>query len=413
MDDRQRPDSDEATRPAARIGGDLFPFFVTALCTAGLLVLASASTTRGATLFGDPFYFLKRQLVWLATGIVAALAVSYMDCRWWKKAAPPLGVLTAALLVLVLVIGRPINGCQRWLDLGPVNFQPSELAKFATVLMLAWWFAKAPLRAGQILPRDPWQIGRYKEGLLLPGIALCATLGLVLKEPDFGATAMIAMIGWLLLLLAGGNLKWLLVSAILVSLVLGWYVWHNPHRRELIEAWWDPEGHPKLAFQYLEARKAFMLGGLTGVGYTGSLSKQFYLPEVHTDFIFPVAAEELGLWGVLGIVLLFAGFLVSGLTISLRSGDYFSRLLGIGITLLITLQAAFNLFVVTGMLPTKGLALPFFSYGGSNLLITLVQCGVLVSISREPEREEARLAEEPLLESRPVERVNAKNLGFL
>lgn len=291
MDDRQRPDSDEATRPAARIGGDLFPFFVTALCTAGVLVLASASTTRGETLFGDPFYFLKRQLVWLATGIVAALAVSYMDCRWWKKAAPPLGVLTAALLVLVLVIGRPINGCQRWLSLGPVNFQPSELAKFTTVLMLAWWFAKAPLRAGQILPRDPWQIGRYKEGLLLPGIALCATLGLVLKEPDFGATAMIAMIGWLLLLLAGGNLKWLLVSAILVSLVLGWYVWHNPHRRELIEAWWDPEGHPKLAFQYLEARKAFMLGGLTGVGYTGSLSKQFYLPEVHTDFIFPAAAR--------------------------------------------------------------------------------------------------------------------------
>lgn len=413
MYDRQRPDSDETTRPAARTGGGLFPFFVTALCTAGLLVLASASTTRGETLFGDPFYFLKRQLVWLATGLVAALAVSYMDCRWWKKAAPPLGVLTAVLLVLVLVIGRPINGCQRWLSLGPVNFQPSELAKFATVLMLAWWFAKAPLRAGQILPRDPWQIGRYKEGMLLPGIALCATLGLVLKEPDFGATAMIAMIGWLLLLLAGGNLKWLLVSAILVSLVLGWYVWHNPHRRELIEAWWDPEGHPKLAFQYLEARKAFMLGGLTGAGYTGSLSKQFFLPEVHTDFIFPVAAEELGLWGVLGIVLLFAGFLVSGLTISLRSGDYFSRLLGIGITLLITLQAAFNLFVVTGLLPTKGLALPFFSYGGSNLLITLVQCGVLVSISREPEREEARLAEEPLLESRPVERVNAKNLGFL
>jgi cell division protein FtsW len=357
-------------------------YFLLALCTAGIMMLGSASGARGETLAGDSFFFLKRQAVWMVAGLAGAFVLARWDYRRWRSLAPGLALATFALLILVLLIGRRINGCQRWLELGPVNFQPSELAKFTTVLMLAWWFAKAPLRVGQLMPRDPWHVGRFKEGLLLPGFALALTLGLVLKEPDFGATAMIAMIAWLMMLVAGANLKWLLAAAILIAAAMGYYVRHNPHRWELIQAWLDPDSHPALAFQYLEARKAYWLGGLGGVGFTGSIEKQFWLPEVHTDFIFPVAAEELGLWGTLGIVVLFTGFFVSGVGISLRAPDFFGRLLGLGITLLISLQAAFNICVVTGLLPTKGLALPFFSYGGSNLLMTLMQCGILLSIGR-------------------------------
>jgi cell division protein FtsW len=355
-------------------------YILLSLCGAGILILGSASGARGITLTGDAFFFLKRQGVWMAAGLAGALLLSRWDYRNWRKLAPALGIATFALLLLVLLVGRKINGCQRWLELGPVNLQPSELAKFTTVLLLAWWFAQAPLRVGRLFPRDPLQIGRYKEGLFLPALVLAAGMALVLKEPDFGATAMIALIAWLLMVLAGGNLKWLLMAAILVALILGWYVRHNPHRWELVQAWLDPDGHPKLAYHYLEARKAYWLGGLGGVGYTDGIEKQFFLPEVHTDFIFPVAAEELGLWGTLGIVLLFVGFFINSLRISLRAPDFFGRLLGLGITFLITLQAAFNIGVVTGLLPTKGLALPFFSYGGSNLLMTLMQCGILLAI---------------------------------
>jgi cell division protein FtsW len=362
------------------IAARLEAYFLLSLCLAGIIVLASASGARGVALKGDSFHFLNRQVIWLAVGLVGAGVLSLVDYRRWRSLAPWLTLVTFGLLILVLLVGRRINGCLRWLELGPVNFQPSELAKFVTILLLAWWFARAPLRVGQMFPRTRGYL--FREGLLLPGLILGGMMGLVLMEPDLGATAMIGMIAWLLMVVAGGNLKWLLPAAVFVAAGLAVYVWNDPHRCELVMAWWDPDGHPKLAFHYLEARKAFMLGGWTGVGYTGGLEKRFFLPEVHTDFIFPVAAEEMGLWGTLGIVLLFAGFFYNGVSIALRAPDFFGHLLGVGITLLITLQAVLNMFVVTGMVPTKGLALPFFSYGGSNLMITLMQCGILLSIGR-------------------------------
>jgi cell division protein FtsW len=290
-----------------------------------------------------------------------------------------LAVLSVLLLVLVLIVGRRINGCQRWLQVGPVSFQPSELAKLSSVLMLAYWYARVPLR-----------VGRLKEGLILPGLGLGVVLGLVLKEPDFGTTALIGAVGWVILLIGGGNKWWLSGAAVVGAILLFAYVRCDPHRWELVLAWWDPEGHPRLAYHYLQAKKAYMLGGVTGVGYLNSMSKQHYLPEVHTDFILPIVGEELGLAGTLSVVALFAGFCVCGAAISLQVQDFFGRLLGLGITILITLQAVFNMCVVTGLLPTKGLALPFFSYGGSNLLMTLIECGILVNLGRETSHRKAQ-----------------------
>jgi cell division protein FtsW len=290
-----------------------------------------------------------------------------------------MGLLSVALLILVLIFGPRINGCRRWLLFGPISVQPSELAKLATVIMLAYWFSRVPLR-----------IGRLREGLLIPGFGLGVVMGLVLLEPDFGTTALIGAVGWAILLLAGADKRWLVGAALVGALLLFLYVRFDPRRWELILAWWDPEGHPKLAYHYLQAKKAYMLGGVSGVGYLNSIEKHFYLPEVHTDFILPIVGEEMGLVGTLSVVALFAGFFACGTLVSLLIPDLFGRLLGLGITILITLQAVFNVCVVTGLLPTKGLALPFFSYGGSNLLMTLIECGILIGLGRQVSRPETQ-----------------------
>jgi cell division protein FtsW len=352
---------------------------VLALCAGGLLVLGSAGTVRGYALHGDAAFFLKRQLVWLGAGTLMAVLVSRWDYRRWKALACPLGILSLGLLIIVLIFGPRINGCRRWLLFGPISFQPSELAKLATVILLAYWFSRVPLR-----------IGRLREGLLIPGFGLGAVMGLVLLEPDFGTTALIGAVGWTVLLLAGADKRWLIGAAVVGALLLFLYVRFNPRRWELILAWLDPEGHPKLAYHYLQAEKAYILGGVTGVGYLNSIEKHSYLPEVHTDFILPVVGEELGLVGTLSVLALFAGFLACGTLISLLTPDLFGRLLGLGITILVTLQAVFNACVVTGLLPTKGLALPFFSYGGSNLLMTLIACGILIGLGRQAARRESQ-----------------------
>lgn len=349
----------------------VFYGLVGALCLVGILALASAGSVRGETLFGDRWFFIRRQLIWMGIGIAGAFAVSRMDYRHLRYYCWPVTLAAMVLLVLALAFGREIAGCSRWLQLGPVNVQPSELAKFTTVLMLAWWFSRVPLRAG-----------RFVEGLLAPGIGIGAVMLLVLLEPDFGTTALIGLVGWLILLLGGANKWWLAAVALITVAGLLLFLRSDPHRWELVLAWWDPEGHPGQAHQYIEAKKAYLLGGGTGVGYLKSIQKHFYLPEVHTDFILPVFSEETGLLGSLGVVALFTGLLACGMMIGILTPDLFGRLLALGITVLITVQAMFNICVVTGLLPTKGLALPFFSYGGSNLLMTLLEVGVLVSIGK-------------------------------
>jgi cell division protein FtsW len=354
----------------------LLAWVAAALLATGIVTLASASTVRAEALTGDPLYFLKRQLCWLAVGLAAAVGAACWDHRWWRRLAWPAAGAATLMLALVLVFGRRVGGSHRWL----FGFQPSELAKFTTLLLLAAWVARNPLK-----------MGRFREGVLIPGVGLGVILGLILLEPDFGTTALLALVGWLVMLASGSPKRWLIPAAVVGAALLVLYLRLSPHRWERILAWLYPERYPRLAHQYTQAKMAFMMGGTT-IHLFGGIQKHYYLPEVHTDFIFAILGEEAGLAGTLGVAALFFGFGALGLTIGARATTPFASTLAYGMTMLISLQAILNMYVCTGTLPTKGLALPFFSYGGSNLVMTLLQCGILLNIGRHDGPVTARAA---------------------
>ncbi|MFH0953767.1 MAG: putative peptidoglycan glycosyltransferase FtsW [Verrucomicrobiota bacterium] len=343
-------------------------YVVLALVTLGLVVLASASSVRGEVTAGDPGYFWKKQMAWLGVGLPAGWLASLVDYRRWRKLARPLMLITLLLLLLVLLFGPRIGGSRRWLHAGGFSVQPTELAKFAAVAFLAERMSRVPLRAE-----------RLKEGLLGPGVGMGLMILLIMLEPDVGASLLIGAVGWTVLLVSGARLLYLLGGGLAGVAAIGAYIRLNPVRWGRIEAWLWPDQHPDIAYHFLEARNAFVLGG-AGINPGGSMQKHFYLPEAHTDFIFAILGEEFGVWGSLGVVMLFVAFLVCGILISLRVHDRFGRLLAFGLTMTITLQALIHVAVVTGAVPTKGITLPFFSYGGSSLVMALLQAGILLNI---------------------------------
>ena len=346
------------------------------LCLFGLVMLGSTSGPQGERLFGNPDYFIQRQMLWLAVGLAAGAVAARVDYHRWMKAAWPLFGLALVLLVLVYVpgIGLNIKGSSRWIRLPlRLTFQPSELAKFAVINGLAAWYGTRRR-----------QRGGFKGGILYPGLLLGGVLGLIVFETDFGATILIGATGGLMMFVAGASIPWLLSFGAAGGGVLAWMISQNPQRMGRIMAFLEPEKHAQdEAFQLLNALYAFVAGGAGGVGLGDSLQKHFYLPEAHTDFIFAIIGEELGILGSMGVVILFVVFLLCGLRISGRAADAGGRLMAFGITFLISLQAALNIGVVTGRLPTKGLPLPFISFGGTSLVVLLFMVGVLLNIARQ------------------------------
>ena len=349
------------------------------LTTFGLIMLASASPAQAEKMRHGSYFFVQHQLVFLVVAVVVGMVCALVDYRVWLKLVFPIMLLAIVLLVAVRVppLRHKINGSYRWLVLGPVNFQPSELAKFAIICWLAWWMSRVRRRAAD-----------FKPGLFMPMLGLGVVLVLVLVEPDFGTTFLIAFVGMALMYLGGSRFKYLAVAGMMGLLSFAALIMHNPVRMRRILAFLSPDAYARNeAFQLNEALHAFVLGGPTGVGFGASIQKQHYLPEAHTDFIFPIIGEEFGLVATLLVALLFVILFILGMRISFRATDQFGRLLAFGITLMITLQAAINIAVVTGCMPTKGLALPFISYGGSSILLTYAMVGVLVNIGRQVENE--------------------------
>ena len=340
-----------------------------AMLAAGLIMLGSASSVRAAKISGDNLYFVKRQAVWALAGLAVGAIAAMIPYRKWRAAAIPLAVVSAVLLILVLVAGRRAGGSVRWINVGPAGFQPSEIAKFAVVNMLAFWISTVPHR-----------FRKFREGILLPGAAVAPFVLLILLEPDFGTAVLIALLSGLMLFVAASKRRWLILGAMAGFLILLVYLKHDPVRWKRIMAWRHPEQYKDIAYHALSSITAFITGGWKGVGYLQGMAKHLYLPEVHTDFIYAVVGEEFGIMGTLGVLLLFGAFLICGSLISLRAPDLYGRLLAFGITASITVQALLNMYVVTGLLPTKGIPLPFFSYGGSSLMVSLFQVGVLVNI---------------------------------
>lgn len=348
------------------------------LLTLGIIMLASTSAVHGQTHYNDAHYFLKKQLMWLGAALIVGVIMARIDYRLWKHAAVPLAVISVFLLVIVLIpaIGHKIGGSRRWLRVGPVNVQPSELAKISVMVLLAWWMSKIQRRADDFI-----------KGLLIPLACLGAILLLIFAEPDYGTTLLVAVVGMLMMFVAGTRISYLAVAALIGALGFVLAVMQNPVRLKRIIAFLNPEKYAQEeAFQLLNAIYAFVMGGGTGVGLGESIQKRFYLPEAHTDFIFAIIGEELGMLGSLSIVGLFLGLFVCGLVISLNASDSFGRLLGFGATMMIILQAAINIGVVTGCLPTKGLPLPFISFGGSSLVISMVTVGMLISIGTHQDK---------------------------
>jgi cell division protein FtsW len=347
--------------------------FVSVLVFLGLVALASISGSSKADLFSADSYFF-RQLIWAAAGAVVLATASRVDYHEWRSWAVPLLVLVTLLLILCFVppIGLNIKGSRRWLNLGPLRFQPSELAKPAVVLFLAWW-----------IKRNERKVVTLRDGVLIPMTALGVVLLLIFVEPDFGTTALLTALALSLLLLGGTRLSYVVALAVLLGCGFAVAVSLDPERLRRILAFRDPERYAAdEAYQLLQALRAFRMGGLWGVGLGRSIQKMYYLPEAHTDFILPIIGEELGLAASLGILAMYIGIFALGLFIAWRAPDLFGSLLAYGCTMTVAGQAAMNIAVVTGSIPTKGIGLPFVSYGGSSLIVLGLMMGMLINVAR-------------------------------
>jgi cell division protein FtsW len=350
-------------------------FCVAALVSLGMVMLYSSSMTQ----FGAGL--LTKQLEWFVVGAILCVTATALDYQLLKKFAWPIFFLALFLLAGLFVPhmhGVKINGARRWYDFHGFRFQPSELGKIALVTILAWYGDRCQ-RQMQTLVR----------GVIFPGALIAAILGLVFIEPDRGTTILLATVGCSLLLMAGTQWKHIFMPAALGVLALTVSILHDPMRMRRIFSWWDLEQHKDgVGYQAYQAMIALGSGGWPGLGLGNSLQKLGFVPEHQTDFIFAIIGEELGLVATLAIVLAFVVIAVCGFCIAVNARETFGFLLGSGATLLICLQAAINIGVVTSALPNKGLPLPFISYGGSNLLAMLVCVGILFSVARHaPVRE--------------------------
>jgi len=352
-------------------------FCVAALLAVGMVMLYSSSMAQVGA------HYLAMQLVWCVLGLAACVVTTIVDYRqlkriWWV----PLGI---AVLMLALVlnkhIGARINGARRWFSFGGMHFQPSEFAKIALIIALAWY--------GEHFQR---QMPLWKRGILIPGLLIGFTVGLIFKEPDVGNALVLATVSGILLLIAGIRLSYFLPPVIAAAIGIGVFIYYNPMRSDRIHSWLHVEETRRdTGLQAYEAMVALGSGGLTGKGLGDGRQKLGFVPEHHTDFIFSIIGEELGLTATLLVVAAFVAIVFCGIYVAMNSIDTFGLLLGSGITFLVGLQAFINIGVVTSALPNKGLPLPFISYGGSNLLIMLASVGILLSIARQAREAEGVL----------------------
>ena len=353
-----------------------FPLIAAAAvaCTFGLAMVYSASAIWADQHLGDPFYYLKRQLIWLALGWGGMFYFSRLDynqLKEWTKWA----VLLCWLMLFAVLFASPIAGAKRWIRIGPMSLQPAEFAKLAMVVYLC-----------DYLDRRRSKLSNAFRGLAIPLGVVGFTLFLISLEPDLGTPLLIFGVGMGILFLGGVPMRSIVSLGLAALPIVVIEILRHPYRLKRIgtflRPWADPQGS---GYQLVQSFMAVGSGGWFGKGLGQSQLKLLYLPTPHTDFIFPVICEELGLLGGLAVLALFGYFLTRGIRIARAAPNLFGTLLAFGITALLVAQALFNIAVCLGMLPTKGLPLPFFSFGGSATLVTLAGVGILLNISRQAE----------------------------
>jgi cell division protein FtsW len=362
---------------AIRVGVDKWLYCATlVLVVIGLAMVFSASAVMAKADYNTPYYFVARQAVWAALGLIAMTALMRVDYRRWNKPSivfPLVGI--AVMMMLIAFLTRDSHNTHRWIRLGPMSLEPSEIAKPAMVLFLAWFLQD---RMGSI---EDW-----RHTILPAALPSLVFIALILKEPDLGTAMVCAAVTALMLWLAGMNMKYLGYAGLAAVPVLYFMLFRVAWRRERLLAFLNPESDPLgKGYHIMQSLIAVGSGGLHGVGYMDGAAKLFYLPEPHTDYIFANIAQELGLIGSLAVVGLFVFIGYRGMRAALLSRDMFARFLAFGITATILIQAFFNISVVLALVPTKGITLPFVSYGGTSLFIMLSLLGVLLNITKDVE----------------------------
>ena len=362
---------------AKRVSVDRWLFTVTMLLVfVGLVMVFSASAVMARERFGSPYAFLSKQLIWAGAGLVAMVIAMGVDYRRYKHPALVFSLMgfTTLLLISVFFLDRSHN-THRWIHAGGFSFQPSELAKPVLILFLAYF-----------LESRTKTIADVRNTLLPAAVPVLVFLGLIVLQPDLGTAIACAGIAACILYVAGMRMRYFAYSFAASLVPLYFLIFQVSFRRARILAFLNPYADSqKTGFHIIQSLIAVGTGGVTGTGLMEGKQKLFYLPEPHTDFIFAVTAEELGLVGAMFVVALFAIFLWRGMRASWRTEDVFGRYLAVGITCMVVLQAFINISVVLGLLPTKGIPLPLVSYGGSSLFVTLACVGVLLNITKQAE----------------------------
>ncbi len=354
------------------------PFFmlVFGLLCFGLVMMFSASYAWSINDYGTPYKLINRQLLAAGLGFGAMVFLTYFDYNRLKKWIPLFFAVAIALLVLVLVMGRESNGAKRWIIIGGLNFQPSEVAKLAVIMMLAWIYSVA----GQRIKKFSWGIGPLIGvlGMILPFLLL---------QKHLSATILVTLTAAVIAFIAGANVVWLggigLSGAGIVALAVS-KISAFDYVRARISVWRDPFSDPSnLGYQTIQSLYAIASGGIFGLGLGQSRQKQLYLPESQNDYVFSIVCEELGLVGAVLLICLFVALIARGYWISAHAADKFGGLLACGITTLLALQTFMNIAVVTNTMPVTGVSLPFFSYGGTSLALQLAEMGLVLSVSRQ------------------------------
>lgn len=367
--------------PRTRLDPWLLGPVITLLAIGVVMVASSSMPYAEYHMNGNEYYFLIRHCIYLCIALVVSLLALQLDTRFWQENGPRLLVLGVALLVAVLLIGREVNGSKRWIGFGPVTVQPGELMKFFIVIYLAGY-----------LVRRSDELQTQIRGFIKPLMVIGLVVAFLLLQPDFGTSVVIVATALAMLFLAGARLWQFITLTGFVGIVMGLVAWQEPYRMKRLTSFLDPWAEQfGSGYQLVQSLIAFGRGDWFGAGLGNSVQKLSYLPEAHTDFVFAVFAEEFGFIGVLLVIALFTIILLRSLSIgrrALKMEHYFAAYMSYGFGFWLSLQALINIGVASGSLPTKGLTLPFISYGGNSLVISCLAMAILLRVDFEVRRKE-------------------------
>lgn len=357
----------------------LFLLAVVLITLYGTLIVFSAGTAYAEARYNDEMYFIKKQSLWLVIGFCLMLFASKIHPDFYKKYTPYAYGATLILLVLVLIVGFVGNGAQRWISIGPLTIQPSEIAKLTMVMMLSLYFSKYEHQAIDLKSKK----NTFLYGTLYPCIIMVIPIVLVMLQKHLSCIIILGAIGLLLIFASGVNPKYIYAFCAIGIVAVSCLALFTDYTKERITVWQDPEAYKLTGgWQTLQGLMAIGSGGLFGVGYGNSILKHCYVSEPANDMIFAILCEELGLFGAILAILLFGFLIVRGCIIALRAPDTYIRLLVTGICIKMSVQVLLNIGVVTNTIPNTGISLPFFSYGGSSLIMIFFEMGIILSASR-------------------------------